>query len=186
MEIFVQGPLLTKMHPARPPHPDKLVMLGSKVDKVRLRNYILAGPVQNLTDLFNVPKGENDIRAVYNGTSSGLNKALFAPGLYLPNADAAARLLVYYSYTVDADLGEMFLNFPMDPLIRPHTGVELTGLQAHLKDVPRNGRILEQWEERLFMGMKPSPYYNAVRYFYWGEEFGRGNLRDENNALRYV
>jgi hypothetical protein len=63
---------------------------------------------------------------------------------------------MYYSYTVDADLEEMFLNFPMDSLIRPHAEVELTGLRTHLKKVPREGRILERWE-RLFMGMKPSP-----------------------------
>jgi hypothetical protein len=168
---------------SRPPHPDKLALLGQKVDKVRLRKYILPGPVANLTDFFDVPKGDDDIRVVYNGTSSGLNEALFAPGCYLPNADAAARLLMYYSHTVDVDLGEMFLKFSMDPVIRPHAGVELTGLRAHLQTAPRDGRILERWE-RLFMGMKPSPY-NSVRYFYWGEEFARGNPLAKNNALRY-
>ena len=61
-----------------------------------------------------MPKGDLDIRVVYNGTASGLNEALWAPGFYLPNANAAARLLMFYSFTVDADLGEMFLNFPMD------------------------------------------------------------------------
>jgi hypothetical protein len=77
----------------------------------------------------------------------------------------------------------MFLNFLMDPLIRPHAGVELTSLRTQLKHVARQGRILERWE-RLFMGMKPSPY-NSVRYFYWGEEFARGNPIAKNNALRY-
>jgi hypothetical protein len=108
------------------------------VDKVRLRKCILPGPVANLMEFFDVPKGDDNIWVVYNGTSSGYTEALFAPGFYLPNADAAARLLMYYSHiTVDAELGEMFLNFPMDPFIRPHVGVELTGLRAHLQTAPR-------------------------------------------------
>jgi hypothetical protein len=57
----------------------------------------------------------------------------------------AARLLMFYSFTVDADLGEMFLNFPMDPAIQPHAGVELTGLRNHLLKPLSKGRILERW-----------------------------------------
>ena len=33
------------------------------------------------------------------------------------------------------------------------------------------------------MGMKSSPY-NSVRYFYWAEEFSRGDPLEEGNALR--
>ena len=116
------------MRRVRPIPPEKASQLGPQVDKVRLRNYISPGEVLNLTDFFDVPKGDKDIRIVYNGTSSGLNEALWAPGFYLPNADAATRLLMFDSFTVDADLGEMFLNFPMDPAIQPHVGVDLTGL----------------------------------------------------------
>jgi hypothetical protein len=183
MEIFVQGELPTNLRPARPVHPDKRAMLGPKIDTVRKRNYIAPEPVSNLTDFFDVPKGEIDIRVVYNGTTSGLNEKLWSPGFFLPNADSAGRLLMYNSYTVDADLGEMFLNFPMDPRIPPDAGVDLTLLRANLDKVPEKGRILERWE-RLYMGMKPSPY-NSVRYFYWGEEFARGKPLGESNALRY-
>jgi hypothetical protein len=34
------------------------------------------------------------------------------------------------------------------------------------------------------MGMKPSPY-NAVRFYFWGEELSRGNLRDLENPFGY-
>lgn len=34
------------------------------------------------------------------------------------------------------------------------------------------------------MGMRPSPY-NAVRHYYWGEEFARGNPSDCTNPLGY-
>jgi len=184
MTIFVQSTLPTQMRRPRRPPPDKAKLIGPKVDKVRNRTYILPGDVENVTDFFDVPKGEHDIRVVYNGTASGLNEALWAPGFYLPNADAASRLLMYYSFTMDADLGEMFLNFPMDPAIRPFAGVDLSGISQHLTNPgPQGRRVLERWE-RLFMGMKSSPY-NAVRYFYWAEEFSRGNPVDEGNALRY-
>ena len=34
------------------------------------------------------------------------------------------------------------------------------------------------------MGMKPSPY-NAVRFYYWGEEFVKGDLRDLSNPFGF-
>ena len=34
------------------------------------------------------------------------------------------------------------------------------------------------------MGMRPSPY-NAVRQYYWGEEFARGNPSDKSNPMGY-
>ena len=37
---------------------------------------------------------------------------------------------------------------------------------------------------RLFMGMKPSPY-NAVRHYYWAEEFARGDPSDPVNPMTY-
>jgi hypothetical protein len=163
----------------------KLKLIAPKIGKVRKRGYIKAGPIQSLIDFFDVPKGE-DIRMVYNGTSSGLNDPLWAPSFFLPSADSAGRLLTFSSFCVDLDLGEMFLNFPMDPKLRPYAGVDLTKLAPLFNDktiLDGNGRLYERWE-RLFMGMKPSPY-NAVRYFYLAEEFARGNPEDPKNALRY-
>jgi hypothetical protein len=43
----------------------------------------------------------------------------------MPTASTALRRMSYYSYCVDGDLGEMFLNFPMDPDLRPYAGVDL-------------------------------------------------------------
>jgi hypothetical protein len=40
----------------------------------------------NLLHYFAVPKGEADIRVVFNGTSCGLNDALWSPNFYLPTA----------------------------------------------------------------------------------------------------
>ena len=50
-------------------------MVKKKVDKVRERLYIWPGPVRSLTPMFHVPKPPDDMRMVYDGTKSGLNKA---------------------------------------------------------------------------------------------------------------
>lgn len=189
MQIFVRDKLPTSRRPARPPVKGQRKLIATKINKVRKRRYIRRGVVKNLTDYFAVPKGDSDIRMVYNGTSSGLNDALWAPSFYMPVSNSVSRLLTYYTFCADLDLGEMFLNFPMDPAIRPYAGVDLTHLKLFLDDVELYKgtgnwlKIVERWE-RLFMGMKPSPY-NAVRYFYWAEEFARGNPQDPANALRY-
>jgi hypothetical protein len=185
MEIFVQGVLPGCLRKLRPVPKLKIPIIAPKIGLVRKRGYIRPGPIQSFTDFFDVPKGD-DVRMVYNGTSLGLNDALWAPLFYLPTADAAGRLLSFSSFCVDLDLGEMFLNFPMDPKIRPFTGVDLTQLAPHFEDqVGRksNGKLFERWEH-LFMGMRPSPY-NAVRYVYWAEEFARGNPSELENAMGF-
>ncbi len=52
--------------------------MKKKLEKVRRLRYIILGPVK-LTSFFSVPKGENDIRMVYDGTKSGLNDSMWAP-----------------------------------------------------------------------------------------------------------
>ena len=185
MNIFVRGTLPTNKRAMQSPPTKKLEKIARKVGKVRKSKYIKDGMVSNLTDFFDVPKGE-DIRIVYNGTRSGLNDALWAPSFFLPTANTAARVMSFYTYCVDLDLGEMFLNFLMDKKIRAFAGVDVTCLQVFFDDYVPAEHKPQMWErwERLFMGMKSSPY-NAVRYFYWAEEFARGNPAEVNNALRY-
>jgi hypothetical protein len=52
-----------------------------KLLKVKNRRYFEEGVVTGLTSFFaDVPKGEEDIRMVYDGTASdGLNEVLWAP-----------------------------------------------------------------------------------------------------------
>ena len=58
---------------------DGFEMIKKKVDKVQSRRYIDGGTLISLTAFFYVPKGEDDIRLVYDLTYSGLNAAFFAP-----------------------------------------------------------------------------------------------------------
>jgi hypothetical protein len=161
------------------------MQVQSKLAQVRHRLYIQPGLVLSLTDYFDVPKGDTDVRMVYNGSSCGLNELLWAPSFWLPTAATDGRVLSFYLFSVDLDLGEMFLNFPLDPALHPYAGVDLTPFKSAY--IPQGsfppGPLWERWE-RQFMGLKPSPF-NSVRYFYWAEEFACGNRHAPNNPMRW-
>jgi hypothetical protein len=50
--------------------------MRAKLEKVKTLRYIQPGTVTSLTFYFSVPKGETDIRMVYDGTKSGLNDSM--------------------------------------------------------------------------------------------------------------
>jgi hypothetical protein len=134
-------------------------------------------------DYFGVPK-EDGIRVVYNGASCGLNEAVWAPHFWLPTPKSATRVLNYNYCGVDLDLGEMFLNFPLPMLFRRLSGIGLSPIKdllgySHIS----NNEFQLRWE-RCWMDFKPSPYY-STRFYYWAEEFARGNRRDKENPLRW-
>ena len=85
--------------------------MNKKVNKVRYRMYIVAGVVYSLTHMFDVPKGVEDIRMVYDGTKSGLNDVIFAPHFSLPVLANVLRSLLPRYHAADLDVGEMFLNW---------------------------------------------------------------------------
>jgi hypothetical protein len=74
-----------------------------KISKVRKRKYIAPGHVWSLTDFFCVPKGNDDIRMVYNGTSSGLNDIIL--GSLFPTADCRHSATVGASGYLDGGYG---------------------------------------------------------------------------------
>ena len=77
---------------------------------------------------FAVPKREDDIRVVFDGTSSGLNETLWSPNFFLPSAKSASMVLTFATWMSDMDFGEMFHNFNLDPRIRPYSGVNVEKL----------------------------------------------------------
>jgi hypothetical protein len=139
MEVFVRGTLPSKLSRGRGTRKDKVPAVGKKLNKVYEREYVRVGPVESTIDYFDVEKG-SDIRVVYNGTSCGLNDALFAPSFWLPTATTASRPLMYYTWMTDGDMGEMFLNFPMDKSIRSRSGIDITQMREHIRDLPPTGQ----------------------------------------------
>ena len=70
-------------------------------------------------------KKVDEIRIVYDATKSGLNDAVWAPWFAMSNVDCHLRAVDAGTFMADYDVGEMFLNFMLEPSLRPHAGVDL-------------------------------------------------------------
>ncbi|KAL7565578.1 hypothetical protein ACA910_014290 [Epithemia clementina (nom. ined.)] len=81
-----------------------------------------------LTSFFSVPKGDQDIHMVYEGTKSGVNAGVFAPWFALATVDTMLKLVDVITWSADSNFGEVFLNFWLHPELRRYAGIKLTGL----------------------------------------------------------
>ena len=154
--------------------------LRSKLSNVRMKKYIQPGFVKSLTSYFAVPKAETDVRVVYDGTACGLNDALWAPNFMLPTVDSILRNASSSTWFGDIDLGEMFLNYPLDERVRPYAGVDITYVENDIDDKTAQ-RIIERWS-RCLMGFKPSPYV-TTQTFAWSKEIILGNHLEVSNPF---
>lgn len=160
--------------------------LAEKLGKVISRGYIKLVPkseVESFMEFFAVPKGEDDIRIVYNGTRCGLTPALWAQKFWLPNADTVLRMM-HYNYALgDLDAGEMFLNYPLTEDLVSVSGINLTKLKKEICELLDISHVPDElvgvWL-RTWMGLRPSPVW-ASRFFYLMEEFFKGNEREVGN-----
>ena len=99
-----------------------------KLQKVVDRGYLdNQQVVVSFTTYFHVPKGDEDIRMVYDGTKCGLNGAVWVPTFFMPTIQAHLRALEQGTHMCDVDIGEMFLNFMLHPKLRL-CGVDLKPL----------------------------------------------------------
>ena len=133
------------------------------MSKVRRRRYIAVGLVLSLTHMFYVSKGLDDIQMVYNGTSCGLNNALWSPHFGLPTVQHTLRSLLPGYFQCDMDAGEMFLNFHLHPDVQPYAGVDVTHVRSPAGrgqrwEVGRNS-MWERWVWN-FMGLRDSPHWS--------------------------
>jgi hypothetical protein len=165
-------------------------LVREKLQKVRMRRYIAEGYVVSLTSFFAVPKGEDDIRMVYDGSIGGLNDAMWVPRFVLLTVNAHLRAVEQGTYMGDLDLGECFLNFLLHPTLRPYAGVDFT-LFFPLGSLDEDGKpggqqTVTVWETwlRAAMGLKSSPY-QAVQALGFAEEVIRGDRRDPDNIFRW-
>jgi hypothetical protein len=130
----------------------------SKIDKIRSRGYVKRGPVVSLTSFFGVPKDVTDIQMVYDASRSGLNDVVWPPSFGLPTDDSTLWGIDMKSWLGDVNLGEMFLNFLLDALLRPYMGIDLSAFPACWEEnvsKSSSGVVWERWE-RYLMGFKPS------------------------------
>jgi hypothetical protein len=160
------------------------IQLKDKIGKVLARRYIASGFVSSLTGFFAVPKGTEDIRVVYDATKSGLNDAIWSPNFFLPTIDSVVNQSTEETFFGDIDVGEMFLNYFLDPRLRAKAGVDVTELAADWNIKLEEGqRWILRWERSL-MGVWSSPY-NCVRIYLLGEEIIRGDRMSVTNPMRW-
>jgi len=180
--LWVQGPLPSYRVPQRrESDPTIRTQVSNKLISVRSRRYIVPGSVHSLTNYFAVPKGPSDIRMVYDASRSGLNRALWVPSFPLPTADSLTDLLDEDSWMADIDMGEMFLNFPLDMNIRQFCGVDLK--PYFLKEAgPKT--LWERWEQCV-MGLRPSPYV-TTKCVALADEMAFGDRKDPSNPFHWA
>jgi hypothetical protein len=167
----------------REPDDELRAKVAEKLGKVRKRGYIASGEVKSLTDFFHVPKGVDDIRLVYNGSSSGLNECLWVPSFGLPTVNSTLRQVFPNSSMADTDLGEMFLCFVLNESLRELAGVDVTHYQ---EGEDESEGMIQRWERwaRCAMGLKPSPY-QTIQAMHFAEDVIRGDRRDKRNIFRW-
>jgi hypothetical protein len=145
----------------QPPYTDEAnrLKVKKKVMAVVKKGYIVRatpGAIRSLMFMFDVPKGSDDVRMVYDGSKSGLNDDLFAPWFALPTIKSMTRTLLPGYWCADNDYGKQFLNFELHDDLKPYCGVDLSQLlPEELTEVTRT--ILAAWSCNA-MGLKPSPY----------------------------
>ena len=103
---------------------------------------------------------------VYNGTSCGLNSVLFVPNFWLPTARTAVRTLGPNSFSVDMDLGDCFLNFPLPIMLQILSGSDVTQFKDGLLKSSKSCKKKKLWMiwKRKWMGLKSSPLTAVFLY----------------------
>lgn len=160
-------------------------LMKAKISDVRQKGYLSPGVASSLIRFFGVPKGDNDIRMVYDGTKSGLNDALWAPWFPLPTATTHLKIVDQGSWMSDNDAGEFFLNWMMDSRVRKLCGVDLTHFvsDSEKSTKSKGSRKVEIWT-RCAMGLRPSPYV-CVKGMLLAKEIIVGDQWKEDNVFRW-
>jgi hypothetical protein len=162
-------------------NPVRKRMVKEKLDTVCFRRYVESLLVSELTSFLVVMKGDDDIRMVFNGTLSGPNAALWDPWFCLPNATTHMRIVVPGTFMAYADIGEMFLNFFLDPRIRRFAGMDFTKFYPEELDEIKKF-IWEMWN-RCAMGFRPF-HFVTIQALAWLELKIFGNRNDLDNVFR--
>jgi hypothetical protein len=97
-----------------------------KIKKVIKRQYLT----------FAIPKGEDNIRMVYDATANklNLNDTVWAPSVWILTIDTLVRNVGRDSWMMDRDVGDMFLNYQLHEDVRLYTGVDLLCLYTSPED----------------------------------------------------
>ena len=168
--------------------PDRERLISLKLSDVRYKGYIAPGKVKSMMSYFDVPKGDSDIRMVYDGTKSGLNSVMWAPWFPLPTASTLLRMVEPGTWMGDNDAGECFINWILHEDVRELCGIDLSQFEepsevGNRKTTPIGKLLMEVWT-RCAMGLKSSPYI-AIKSMLLIKEKILGNRCDQKNVYRW-
>jgi hypothetical protein len=135
--------------------------------------------VESLTAFFEVPKGEDDFRLVYDGSVNGLNLSIWVPHFFLPTIGTHLRAVDKNTFMADVNIGEMFLNFMLHKDLRALAGVDL----SHYFESEKAGPLWETWQ-RAAMGLQSSPF-QCVQAMGVASKVIRGDPGDPENVFRW-
>ena len=160
--------------------------MKEKIEAVRRKGYIKKGHVESLIRFFPVPKGDQDIRMVYDGTDSGFNSLVWVQSFGLPTIQTLLRGTSPTTWMVDLDIAEQFLNFCLHSEASKYVGVDLTTLCDITEDSKLGSKPKIVWERytRCAMGLKLSPNH-AIRATLRAEEFITDFPWSSKNPFRY-
>ena len=81
-------------------------LVKAKLEKVLDQGHVVLRDIEEVESLmfmFHVPKGDSDVRMVYDGTKLGLNNALYAPWFALPTVDTMTWWVIAGTWLADSD-----------------------------------------------------------------------------------
>eukprot|EP00956_Cyclotella_meneghiniana_P033673 scaffold98222_cov35-Cyclotella_meneghiniana.AAC.2 len=187
--------------PAPSPHYETL--LRKKEGKLVHRRYLEFGFVDSIVPRFGVPKGDDDIRLVWDATRCGANETLWAPSFWMPVFRTIQDLIIkrlpcsvtdYFLGNIpvspsnsdwriphqsDMDVGEMFLNYLLHHSERHFFGARIVTGEG-------DGEVCQIMRfSRLLFGGRPCPYL-AVQGHARAIELITGNIADASNPLGWT
>lgn len=91
----------------------------------------------------------------------------------------------FNSFLCAFDLGEMFLNFPLEFSMRKYSGVRLKTIKKLIEKEGHDYVVTqdETWT-RMFMGFFPSPFV-CIKFFYLIKELVIGNHEKKGSPVRW-
>ena len=185
--VFFTAPGPNEIRPQLSMAAPEREVLRKKVLAMWQKRYldVPTGKLKSAISYFAVPKGEvdgvvQDWRVVFHAGANGLNDCVWAPSFWLPSIESLLRIVDETSFMEDRDVGEMFLNYELHPLVRKFAGVDVRPLGFTEEEYPN--RWL--WWTKNLMGFRSSPY-NSVKMYLIAEEVIRGDRLDSVNPFRW-
>jgi hypothetical protein len=153
-----------------------------KLEKLIRRRYISEGICRTMVPRFPVPKGEDDIRVVWDLSKNGLNETMYTPSFFLATMATYLRQIDVGFFGGDFDVGEQFHNCPLHESEQLYCGVEIPEELRHKFN--HEGTAIPKYLcwNRLVFGWQSSPYL-ALRMFARVIELAKGTPNDLNSAF---